>query len=146
MNILEASKQIEGAVRAYLSQDEHGMWRIPPQMQRPIILMGPPGIGKTAIVAQIADRLDINFVSYSITHHTRQSALGLPYIASSNFGGKEFRVSRYTMSEIIAAVFDAIEDTGESQGILFLDEINCASETLAPAMLQFLQYLSLIHI
>ena len=140
MNILEASKQIEGAVRAYLSQDEHGMWRIPPQMQRPIILMGPPGIGKTAIVAQIADRLDINFVSYSITHHTRQSALGLPYIASSNFGGKEFRVSRYTMSEIIAAVFDAIEDTGESQGILFLDEINCASETLAPAMLQFLQY------
>lgn len=140
MNILEATEQIEGAVRAYLSQDEHGMWRIPPQMQRPILLMGPPGIGKTAIISQIAERLGINFVSYSITHHTRQSALGLPYIATSSFGGKEFRISRYTMSEIIAAVYDAIEESGEPQGILFLDEINSASETLAPAMLQFLQY------
>ena len=44
------------------------------------------------------------------------------------------------MSEIIAAVYDAIEQTGHREGILFLDEINCVSETLTPAMLQFLQY------
>ena len=73
MNIQQATRQIEGAVRAYLSKDEHGIYRIPTQMQRPIIMMGPPGIGKTAIVSQIADRLGVNFVSYSITHHTRQS-------------------------------------------------------------------------
>ena len=30
--------------------------------------------------------------------------------------------------------------TGKTQGILFLDEINCVSETLSPAMLLFLQY------
>ena len=30
--------------------------------------------------------------------------------------------------------------TQYKEGILFLDEINCVSETLAPAMLQFLQY------
>ncbi len=140
MNIKEATDQIEGAVRAYLSHDEHGIYRIPSRMQRPIIMMGPPGVGKTAIAAQIADELGINFVSYSITHHTRQSALGLPYIATAEFGGREYRVSRYTMSEIIAAVWDAIEATGVSEGILFLDEVNCASETLMPSMLQFLQY------
>ena len=140
MNIKEATDQIEGAVRAYLSRDEHGIYRIPSRMQRPIIMMGPPGVGKTAIAAQIADELGINFVSYSITHHTRQSALGLPYIATAEFGGREYRVSRYTMSEIIAAVWDAIEATGVSEGILFLDEVNCASETLMPSMLQFLQY------
>ena len=140
MNIREATDQIEGAVRAYLSRDEHGIYRIPSRMQRPIILMGPPGVGKTAIAAQIADELGINFVSYSITHHTRQSALGLPYIATAEFGGREYRVSRYTMSEIIAAVWDAIEATGVREGILFLDEVNCASETLMPSMLQFLQY------
>ena len=140
MNIKEATDQIEGAVRAYLSRDEHGIYRIPSRMQRPIIMMGPPGVGKTAIAAQIADELGINFVSYSITHHTRQSALGLPYIATAEFGGQEYRVSRYTMSEIIAAVWDAIEATGVSEGILFLDEVNCASETLMPSMLQFLQY------
>ena len=44
------------------------------------------------------------------------------------------------MSEIIAAVYDAMEATGKREGILFLDEINCVSETLTPAMLQFLQY------
>ena len=43
-----------------------------------------------------------------------------------------------TMSEIIASVYDKMEETGLKEGILFIDEINCASETLAPAMLQFL--------
>ena len=33
-----------------------------------------------------------------------------------------------------------MEETGLREGILFLDEINCVSETLAPSMLQFLQY------
>lgn len=32
-----------------------------------------------------------------------------------------------------------MERTGNREGILFLDEINCVSETLAPTMLQFLQ-------
>lgn len=44
------------------------------------------------------------------------------------------------MSEIIASVYEAMEATGRREGILFLDEINCVSETLTPAMLQFLQY------
>ena len=45
------------------------------------------------------------------------------------------------MSEIIASVYGLMERTGYREGILFfLDEINCVSETLAPVMLQFLQY------
>ena len=140
MNVREASEQIEGAVRAYLERDERGLLRIPFAMQRPLIIMGPPGVGKTAIVAQVAEKMGVSFVSYSITHHTRQSALGLPYIAEEEFGGVPYRVSRYTMSEIIAAVHDAIRESGVAEGILFLDEVNCASETLMPSMLQFLQY------
>ncbi len=42
------------------------------------------------------------------------------------------------MSEIIASVYEMMEQTGIEQGILFLDEINCLSENLAPVMLQFL--------
>ena len=75
-----------------------------------------------------------------MTHHTRQSALGLPFIRERAFEGTTYRVSEYTMSEIIAAVYDKMEQTGTQEGILFLDEINYVSETLAPAMLQFLQY------
>ncbi len=43
------------------------------------------------------------------------------------------------MSEIIASVYRRMRETGLSEGILFIDEINCVSETLAPTMLQFLQ-------
>ena len=75
-----------------------------------------------------------------MTHHTRQSALGLPFIVHKEYGDEEFDVSEYTMSEIIASVYDYMENTGHTRGILFLDEINCVSETLYPSMLQFLQF------
>ncbi|MCH5205268.1 MAG: AAA family ATPase [Oscillospiraceae bacterium] len=140
MNINQAKIDIKNAVAAYLAKDKFGNPVIPIERQRPIFMLGAPGIGKTAIMEQIASELKIGLVSYSMTHHTRQSALGLPYIVKKSYGGNEYSVSEYTMSEIIAAVYDTIEATGFSEGILFLDEINCVSETLAPAMLQFLQY------
>ena len=140
MNIKQAKEQIQNAITAYFSKDEFGNYRIPIERQRPVFLMGPPGIGKTAIMEQIAQELGVALVSYSMTHHTRQSALGLPFIEQKTYGGVEYSVSEYTMSEIIASVYDMMETTGMKEGILFLDEINCVSETLAPAMLQFLQY------
>ena len=140
MNIKQAKEQIKNAMTAYFTKDEFGNYIIPIEAQRPVFLMGPPGIGKTAIMQQIAEELGVGLVSYSMTHHTRQSALGLPFIVKKTYGGKEYEVSEYTMSEIIASVYDMIEATGLKEGILFLDEINCVSETLAPAMLQFLQY------
>ena len=140
MNIAQAKQQICRAMRAYFKRNEYGRFRIPPEAQRPVFLLGPPGIGKTAIMKQVADELGVCLVSYSMTHHTRQSALGLPLIVSRQYGGKECSVSEYTMSEIIASVYDMMEETGLREGILFLDEVNCVSETLAPVMLQFLQY------
>ena len=140
MNIKEAKDYIKNTVLVYLKKDEFGEYRIPVSKQRPIFLLGSPGIGKTAIMEQIASELDIALVSYSMTHHTRQSALGLPFIEKKDFGGKEYSVSEYTMSEIIASIYETMEESGTKEGILFLDEINCVSETLYPSMLQFLQY------
>ena len=140
MNIKEAKEQIENAVKAYLTKDAFGRYVIPIQRQRPVFLIGAPGIGKTAIMEQIAQELHVGLVSYSMTHHTRQSALGLPFIREETFDGVPYQVSEYTMSEIIASVYKLREETGHREGILFLDEINCVSETLSPAMLQFLQY------
>lgn len=140
MDIKRAKQEIERAVKAYLSVDDAGTPLIPPIRQRPILLMGPPGIGKTQIMEQVAQECGIALVAYTITHHTRQSAVGLPFIRHRSFGGgAERSVTEYTMSEIIASVYDKMEQTGLSHGILFIDEINCVSETLAPTMLQFLQ-------
>ena len=88
MNIREAKQQIKNAVRAYLTKDEFGNYKIPVERQRPVFLMGAPGIGKTAIMAQIAQELNIGLVSYSMTHHTRQSALGLPFIVEKTYDGQ----------------------------------------------------------
>jgi hypothetical protein len=140
VNIKEAKNQIEQAVKIYLTKDEYGNYRIPLEKQRPVFLIGAPGIGKTAIMEQIARELDLALVSYSMTHHTRQSAIGLPFIVHKTYGGEEYDVSMYTMSEIIASVYESMEKSGKKEGILFLDEINCVSETLGPSMLQFLQY------
>ncbi|MBQ8935656.1 MAG: AAA family ATPase [Oscillospiraceae bacterium] len=139
MNIIQAKEQVIQTVRAYLKKDEHGDWAIPLVAQRPILLMGPPGVGKTAIAQQAAQECGVALVSYTITHHTRQSAIGLPSIRTASYRDKTFSVTEYTMSEIIASVYRAMEETGLETGILFLDEVNCVSETLAPAMLQFLQ-------
>ena len=140
MNIQEAKEQIKNTVRAYLTTDSLGRYLIPSYKQRPVFLMGPPGIGKTAIMEQIASELGIGLLSYSMTHHTRQSALGLPVIKHVEYDGKPYDISEYTMSEIIASIYELQERTGIRTGILFLDEINCVSETLTPIMLQFLQY------
>lgn len=140
MNIKQAKDYIENTVRLYLKKDEFGEYRIPVVRQRPIFLLGAPGIGKTAVMEQIAQDLNIALVSYSMTHHTRQSALGLPFISHREYQGMKFDVSEYTMSEIIASIYEVMEKSGITEGILFLDEINCVSETLAPSMLQFLQY------
>ena len=139
MDIKRAKQEIKDSIEAYLAKDEFGAYRIPVIRQRPVLLMGPPGIGKTQIMEQIAKECKIGLVAYTITHHTRQSAVGLPFIKEKIYGGQTYSVTEYTMSEIIASVYEKIEQTGIKEGILFIDEINCVSETLAPTMLQFLQ-------
>ena len=140
MNIKRAKQEIKNTIQVYLTKNEHGEYEIPSMRQRPVLLIGPPGIGKTQIMEQVARECGIGLVSYTITHHTRQSAIGLPFISKKTYDGEAVSVTEYTMSEIVAAIYNKIEDTGLSEGLLFIDEINCVSETLAPAMLQFLQY------
>ena len=139
MNISQAKHEIVRTFRAYTRRNPDGTHCIPLQQQRPLLLIGPPGIGKTAIVRQIAQENDIGLVAYAMTHHTRQSAIGLPFISQKEYGGRMYSVTEYTMSEIVAAIYDTMEATGKRSGILFLDEINCVSETLSPVMLQLLQ-------
>ena len=85
MNIGQAKDYIKNSINIYLKKDEYGDYRIPVMRQRPIFLLGAPGIGKTAIMEQIASEMGIALVSYSMTHHTRQSALGLPFIKQKEY-------------------------------------------------------------
>lgn len=140
MNIAKAKEYIRQTVSLYLTKNEFDEYEIPVMRQRPIFLVGAPGVGKTMIMEQVAQEMGIALVSYSMTHHTRQSALGLPFIKHVEYDGMDADITEYTMSEIIASIYETMKESGIKEGILFLDEINCVSETLTPSMLQFLQY------
>ena len=140
MNIKQAKKYIKETVEVYLKKDNYGNPIIPLKRQRPIFLYGPPGIGKTDIVSQVAEELSIGVLDYSMTHHTRQTVIGLPLISKRELNKKELVFSEYTTSEIVASIYEFMEETGITKGILFLDEINNVSETLHPTMLQLLQF------
>ena len=53
MNINQAKEYIKDTVQLYLKKDEFGEYRIPVVRQRPVFMIGAPGIGKTAIMEQI---------------------------------------------------------------------------------------------
>lgn len=139
ITIAEASKQIEGICKTYFEKNEDGSYCIPVNRQRPIVLIGPAGIGKTDIPKQVAEKMRIGFISYSITHHTRQSLIGLPKIVEKQYFDESVLTTEYTASEIIASVYEEIEKNGKDRGILFIDEVNCVSETLAAPLLQLFQ-------
>ena len=43
----------------------------------------------------------MGLLSYSMTHHTRQSAIGLPYISHKEYAGKEYSITEYTIKEML---------------------------------------------
>ena len=89
MNIKEAKTEIMRTIHIYTRKDSRGHYLLPAARQRPVLLIGPPGIGKTAIMEQIASECGIGLVAYTITHHTRQSAVGLPVISHQIFQNQE---------------------------------------------------------
>ena len=120
MNIKRAKEEIRNTIEAYLLKNEYGEYEIPVVAQRPVFLIGAPGIGKTQIMEQISRECKVGLVSYTITHHTRQSAIGLPFISRKNFDGKEMAVTEYTMSEIVASIYEKIQESGLREGILLM--------------------------
>ena len=104
MDIKQAKQELRQTIRAYTARTEDGVWRILREKQRPVLLMGPPGIGKTAILSQLAQEEHVGLVCYTMTHHTRQSALGLPVIVDRTAAGRQFRSTEPTMRSHLAPV------------------------------------------
>ena len=50
MNIKKAKEEVKNTVKAYLMKDDDGKYIIPAIRQRPMLLIGPPGIGKGFLI------------------------------------------------------------------------------------------------
>ena len=94
------------------------------------ILIGEPGVGKTAIAEGLAHRIIRGDVPENLKSKQIYSLDMGALIAGAKYKG-EFE------ERLKAVVNEVMKSEGEI--ILFIDEINCVSETLAPTMLQFLQ-------
>lgn len=135
LTISKAKESIKNIIRSYTLKDENGSYILDEIVCNPVYIEGAPGLGKTQIVSQIADEMGMGFVSYSLTHHTRNTVLGLPMIEKLENGES---YTSYTISEILAAV-DKEVINGKGEGLLLLDEFPCMSESIMPIMLAFLQ-------
>lgn len=138
-SIAEALDALAAGIKSYLMKDpKTGLYITEAFYRNPFYLVGPPGIGKTKGVEEVARRIGIGFLSFSLTHHTRNTILGLPVICDRGDDEEGGKYTNFTMSEIIAKVYDQV-NAGYKEGILLLDEFPCMSDTIMPAMLAFLQ-------
>ncbi len=91
----------------------------------PVMLWGPPGIGKSQMVAQIAARHDVRMIDIRLSQMEPTDLRGIP-----------FRVGD-TVEWAVPAILPN-ESRHGPDGILFLDEITSAAPTISAAAYQLI--------
>jgi hypothetical protein len=98
--------------------------------KRPIFLWGPPGIGKSDIVAQITNSLSNSYlIDVRLSLWEPTDVKGIPYF-DSNSGTMAWAPPAELPSEDFAAQYDNI--------VLFLDEMNSAAPAVQAAAYQLI--------
>lgn len=95
-------------------------------MKIPTMLWGPPGIGKSSIIKQVAKGLKIGFIDLRLSLLNPVDLRGLPVVDH-----KEYK-ARWLEPEFLPNGKD------EKEGILFLDEINLAPLSVQAAAYQLI--------
>jgi MoxR-like ATPase len=91
----------------------------------PVMLWGPPGVGKSQIVAQIAARYAAPLIDIRLAQMEPTDLRGIP-----------FRDGRHVVWSVPAVLPDA--ERHGSRGILFLDELTSAVPTVTAAAYQLI--------
>jgi hypothetical protein len=91
----------------------------------PVFLWGPPGIGKSSIVAQIAKEKNIGFIDLRLSLLDPTDLRGIPFFDAVN-------------EKAIWAPASFLPDGSQSEGILFLDELNTAAPMVQASAYQLI--------
>ena len=91
----------------------------------PVMLWGPPGVGKSQMVAQVADKNNVEVIDIRLSQMEPSDLRGIPFREN---GSVEWAVPAMLPNE---------ERHGKS-GILFLDEITSAAPSVSAAAYQLI--------
>ncbi len=91
----------------------------------PVFLWGPPGIGKSSIVAQIAQEKNIGFIDLRLSLLDPTDLRGIPFFDAKN-------------NAAIWAPASFLPDESQKEGILFLDELNTAAPMVQASAYQLI--------
>ena len=91
----------------------------------PVMLWGPPGVGKSEMITQVADKHNVQVIDIRLSQMEPTDLRGIP-----------FRVEDM-VEWAIPAILPDVERHGE-RGILFLDEITSAAPTVSAAAYQLI--------
>jgi len=91
----------------------------------PVFLWGPPGIGKSSIVAQIAQEKDIGFIDLRLSLLDPTDLRGIPFFDAAE-------------QSAIWAPASFLPDGSQKEGILFLDELNTAAPMVQASAYQLI--------
>jgi len=92
----------------------------------PVMLWGPPGVGKSQVVAQIAEKHDVPVIDIRLSQMEPSDLRGIP-----------FRSSDSLVEWAIPSMLPNAERHGP-RGVLFLDEITSAAPTVSAAAYQLI--------
>jgi hypothetical protein len=95
------------------------------KVSRPVFLWGPPGIGKSDIVKQIAEEQDREVVDVRLSLWEPTDIKGIPYYTSN-------------LNSMVWAPPVELPSDPESTAILFLDELNSAAPATQAAAYQLI--------
>jgi len=97
--------------------------------KRPIFLWGPPGIGKSDVVQQIADSFDAPMIDVRLSLWEPTDIKGIPYF-DSNIGKMVWGEPSELPDEAFAEQYENV--------VLFLDEMNSAAPAVQAAAYQLI--------
>jgi len=91
----------------------------------PVFLWGPPGIGKSSIVSQIAKEQNIGYIDLRLSLLDPTDLRGIPFFNAEN-------------DEAVWAPPSFLPDGSTEKGILFLDELNTAAPMVQASAYQLI--------
>ncbi len=89
----------------------------------PVFIWGPPGIGKSSVVKQIANDHELEFIDLRLSLLDPTDLKGIPFFDANN-------------NEAVWASPNFLPKDKNSKGILFLDEINTAAPSVQASAYQ----------